>query len=77
MPGGGHLPFSSPAKKVLEQALREALALKHNYIGTEHILLGLLADDRGSVPHKLRRLATPVDPTAVRARVIEEMRRAA
>jgi ATP-dependent Clp protease ATP-binding subunit ClpA len=74
---GGHLPFSSPAKKVLEQALREALALEHNYIGTEHILLGLLADDRGSVPHTLRRLATPVDPAAVRARVIETLRGAA
>jgi len=39
---GGHIPFSPRAKKTLELALREALALKHNYIGTEHILLGLL-----------------------------------
>jgi ClpA/ClpB-like protein len=38
----GHVPFDSQAKKVLELALREALALGHNYIGTEHILLGLL-----------------------------------
>jgi len=77
VPGGGHLPFSSPAKKVLEQALREALALKHNYIGTEHILLGLLAEERGSVPHTLRRLPTPVDAAAVRSRVIAELGRAA
>jgi ATP-dependent Clp protease ATP-binding subunit ClpA len=39
---GGHIPFAKEAKKALELALREALALKHNYIGTEHILLGLL-----------------------------------
>jgi ATP-dependent Clp protease ATP-binding subunit ClpA len=38
----GHVPFDSQAKKALELALREALALGHNYIGTEHILLGLL-----------------------------------
>jgi len=41
------LPFSRPAKKVLELALREAIALRHNYIGTEHLLLGLVrCDDR-------------------------------
>ena len=39
---GGHVPFAKEAKKALELALREALALRHNYIGTEHILLGLL-----------------------------------
>jgi ATP-dependent Clp protease ATP-binding subunit ClpA len=39
---GGHIPFAKEAKKALELALREALALKHNYIGTEHILLGML-----------------------------------
>ena len=39
---GGHIPFAKEAKKVLELALREALMLKHNYIGTEHVLLGLL-----------------------------------
>jgi len=41
----GHVPFDSRAKKVLELALREALALGHNYIGTEHILLGLLEEE--------------------------------
>jgi ATP-dependent Clp protease ATP-binding subunit ClpA len=39
---GGHIPFSRQAKKALELSLREALLLRHNYIGTEHLLLGLL-----------------------------------
>jgi ATP-dependent Clp protease ATP-binding subunit ClpC len=38
----GHIRFSDDAKKVLEQSLRESLALKHSYIGTEHIVLGLV-----------------------------------
>ncbi|HEY5431611.1 MAG TPA: Clp protease N-terminal domain-containing protein [Solirubrobacteraceae bacterium] len=41
----GQIPFTPRAKKVLELSLREALSLGHNYIGTEHILLGLIADD--------------------------------
>ena len=41
----GQIPFTPPAKKVLELALREALNLGHNYIGTEHILLGLIAEN--------------------------------
>src|SRR2546430_886710 len=41
----GHVPFDSRAMKVLELTLREALALGHNYIGTEHILLGLLDEE--------------------------------
>ncbi|HCT77307.1 MAG TPA: Clp protease [Micromonosporaceae bacterium] len=44
---GGHRPFTPRAKKVLELSLREALALRHNYIGTEHILLGLLREGKG------------------------------
>jgi ATP-dependent Clp protease ATP-binding subunit ClpC len=43
----GHIPFTPRAKKTLELSLREALALKHNYIGTEHILLGLLREGDG------------------------------
>lgn len=43
----GHLPFTPRAKKVLELALREALQLGHNYVGTEHILLGLLREGEG------------------------------
>jgi len=43
----GHIPFTPRAKKVLELALREALKLGHDYIGTEHILLGLLTEGEG------------------------------
>ena len=43
----GQIPFTPRAKKVLELALREALSLGHNYIGTEHILLGLVREDEG------------------------------
>ena len=43
----GHIPFTPHAKKVLELSLREALQLGHNYIGTEHILLGLIREGEG------------------------------
>jgi ATP-dependent Clp protease ATP-binding subunit ClpA len=46
-PVGGHIPFTPRSKKVLELSLREALHLKHNYIGTEHILLGLIREGDG------------------------------
>jgi ATP-dependent Clp protease ATP-binding subunit ClpA len=46
-PIGGHIPFSPRSKKVLELSLREAIRLRHNYIGTEHILLGLLREGEG------------------------------
>src|SRR6202050_2019774 len=45
--GSGHIPFTPRAKKTLEFALREALQLHHNYIGTEHILLGVLREGDG------------------------------
>ena len=50
----GHIPFTPRSKKTLELALREALALGHNYIGTEHILLGLVreADGVGRADHR-------------------------
>jgi ATP-dependent Clp protease ATP-binding subunit ClpA len=44
---GGHIPFTPRSKKVLELSLREAIHLHHNYIGTEHILLGLLREGEG------------------------------
>jgi ATP-dependent Clp protease ATP-binding subunit ClpA len=44
---GGHIPFSSRAKKVLELSLREAIRLKHNFIAPEHIMLGLLREGEG------------------------------
>ena len=46
-PPSGHIPFTPRAKKVLELSLREALQLKHNYIGTEHILLGVIREGEG------------------------------
>jgi ATP-dependent Clp protease ATP-binding subunit ClpC len=53
--GGGHIPFTPRAKKVLELALREALTLHHNYIGTEHILLGLIREGDGVAVQILRK----------------------
>jgi ATP-dependent Clp protease ATP-binding subunit ClpC len=56
----GHIPFTPRAKKVLELALREALALHHNYIGTEHILLGLIREGDGVAVQILKKHADPV-----------------
>jgi ATP-dependent Clp protease ATP-binding subunit ClpC len=50
----GHIPFTPRAKKVLELSLREALSIKHNYIGTEHILLGLIREGDGVAAQILR-----------------------
>ncbi len=49
----GRIPFTPPAKRVLERALREALQLGHQYIGTEHLLLGLLAEGDGTTAQVL------------------------
>jgi ATP-dependent Clp protease ATP-binding subunit ClpA len=46
-PPRGHMPFTPRAKSVLEMALREALKLEHDYIGTEHVLLGLIREGEG------------------------------
>jgi hypothetical protein len=64
----GHIPFTPRAKKVLELSLREALQLGHNYIGTEHILLGLLREGEGVAAQVLVRLGC--DLNTVRQRVI-------
>jgi ATP-dependent Clp protease ATP-binding subunit ClpA len=53
----GHIPFTPRAKKVLELALREALQLSHNYIGTEHILLGVIREGDGVAAQILRQHA--------------------
>jgi len=50
----GHIPFTPRAKKTLELSLREALAIKHNYIGTEHILLGLIREGEGVAAQIMR-----------------------
>jgi len=68
-PQSGHIPFTPRAKKVLELSLREALQLGHNYIGTEHILLGLLREGEGVAAQVLQRLGA--DLTRVRIKVIE------
>jgi ATP-dependent Clp protease ATP-binding subunit ClpA len=67
--GTHRLPFTPRAKKVLELGLREALLLKHNYIGTEHILLGLIREGDGVAAKILREHG---DPPAMRAAVIEQ-----
>jgi ATP-dependent Clp protease ATP-binding subunit ClpC len=64
----GHIPFTPRAKKVLELSLREALKLGHNYIGTEHILLGILREGDGVGAQVLIRLGD--DLSVVRTHVI-------
>jgi ATP-dependent Clp protease ATP-binding subunit ClpA len=56
-PPSGHIPFTPRAKKTLELALREALQLHHNYIGTEHILLGVIREGEGVGAQVLRQHA--------------------
>ena len=58
-----HIPFTPRAKKVLELSLREALQLGHNYIGTEHILLGLLREGEGVAARVLNSLGVNLDNT--------------
>ena len=65
----GHIPFTPRAKKVLELSLREALQLGHNYIGTEHILLGLLREGEGVATQVLMKLGA--DLNKVRQQVIQ------
>jgi hypothetical protein len=56
------IPFTSPAKKAVELSLHEALALSHNYIGTEHLLLGILAEERGTAAKALGELGITKEP---------------
>ncbi|MDO5495420.1 MAG: ATP-dependent Clp protease ATP-binding subunit [bacterium] len=65
----GHIPFTPRAKKVLELSLREALQLGHNYIGTEHILLGLIREGEGVAAKVLGKLGC--DLGRVRQQVIQ------
>src|SRR6201992_525740 len=67
----GHIPFTPRAKKVLELSLREALQLGHNYIGTEHILLGLIREGEGVAAQVLVKLGAEL--TRVRQQVIQRL----
>src|SRR5918993_5361705 len=68
----GHIPFTPRAKKVLELSLREAKQLGHNYIGTEHILLGLVREGEGVAAQVLVKLGA--DLARVRQQVIQVLR---
>jgi ATP-dependent Clp protease ATP-binding subunit ClpC len=65
----GHIPFTPRAKKVLELTLREALQLGHDYLGTEHILLGLVREGEGVAAQVLIKLGAEL--RAVRRRVVQ------
>ena len=62
-PPAGHIPFTPRARKVLEYSLREALQLGHNYIGTEHMLLGLLREGEGVAAQVLIKLGADLNRT--------------
>ncbi|GAA2826565.1 ATP-dependent Clp protease ATP-binding subunit ClpC [Leucobacter komagatae] len=68
-PPSGHIPFTPRAKKMLELSLRESLQLGHNYIGTEHILLGLIREGEGVAAQVLVKLGA--DLNRVRQAVIQ------
>ena len=67
----GHIPFTPGSKKALELALREAIHLRHRYIGTEHLLLGLVRDGGCSAARILGDHG--IDPERVRAEVLREI----
>jgi ATP-dependent Clp protease ATP-binding subunit ClpC len=68
----GHIPYTPRAKKVLELSLREALQLGHKYIGTEHILLGLIREGEGVAAQVLVHLGA--DGSSTRRKIIEVLR---
>jgi ATP-dependent Clp protease ATP-binding subunit ClpC len=71
-PKGGHIPFTPQGKKALQLSLREAMHLGHSYIGTEHILLGLIREGEGPAAQVLVRLGA--DQNRVRHQVIQLLR---
>lgn len=70
----GHIPFSKPGKKTLELSLREAIARGDKFIGSEHILLGLL---RGSDPAVVTAITRHLSPAELRMRIVKELDAAA
>jgi ATP-dependent Clp protease ATP-binding subunit ClpC len=75
IPDDRRIPFSPRAKKVLERALREAVRLRDNHLGTEHVLLGILRNEDGTAVRMLARLG--VSPEALEERLFEVRGRAA
>jgi ATP-dependent Clp protease ATP-binding subunit ClpC len=72
----GHIPFTPKAKKVLEESLRESVQLDHHYIGTEHILLGLIREGDGVAAQVLSGLGADLDRTREQViRLLDEYRR--
>jgi hypothetical protein len=71
----GHIPFTSRAKKVRELTVREALRLGHNYVGTEHVLLGLLAEEEGIAAKVLGELGVAKD--VAETWIVDELARTA
>jgi ATP-dependent Clp protease ATP-binding subunit ClpC len=72
----GHIPFTPRTKKLLELALQESRALGHNYVGTEHILLGLIRQGDGVAAHVLSELGADLDGAREQVlRLLEEYRR--
>jgi catechol 2,3-dioxygenase-like lactoylglutathione lyase family enzyme len=67
-PGGRQIPFTPGAKSVLQLGLREAIGLGHNYIGTEHLLLGLIREDDGDGARILTRLGA--EPEKIRGELM-------
>ena len=74
---GGHLPLSKEARSALELSLRAALARHDRFMGTEHLLLGLLGTDRGSALRLLHSAGVGEDRAALEDRITEALRRAA
>ena len=75
IPDERRIPFSPRAKKVLERALREAVRLRDNHLGTEHVLLGILGSEDGTAVRMLGRMG--VSPEALEERLFELRGRAA
>jgi ATP-dependent Clp protease ATP-binding subunit ClpC len=72
----GHIPFTPQAKKVLELSLQESRALGHTYIGTEHILLGVIRQGEGVAVQVLSGLGADLDPVREQViRLLDEYRR--
>jgi ATP-dependent Clp protease ATP-binding subunit ClpC len=72
----GHIPFTPQAKKVLECSLRESRRLGHSYIGTEHILLGLLSESEGVGARVLTELGADLDGARQQVtRILDEYKR--